>query len=194
MKGVALAFLRLDYQTSVLEDPKLAPLDYRQFALRRIPSNPPDTPLLASRLSPLGSSSPTTAIVLLILAGLAKNDWQENSGVRIPGEYITSLRDAVGLALKNDPLVEHDGRKMGGDEMLFGRVGLLWALLNIRAHRFEQETQRALSPLLETIPELIQVIIDAGKQGSKEYIQKHGNDAAHPLMYAWIEGYYCFGA
>jgi hypothetical protein len=31
-----------------------------------------------------------------------------------------------------------------------------------------------LSPVLEAIPELIRVIVDAGRQGSKEYTEKNG--------------------
>jgi hypothetical protein len=135
-----------------------------------------------------------TAITLRILADLAKRDWQDNAGATISEEDLNCLRDAVQLALKNGPLVTHDGRNMGGDEMLYGRSGLLWLLLNIRAHRFNQETQESLKPVLETIPELIRVIVDAGKEGSKDYIEKNGDKNAHPLMYAWMEGHYCFGA
>ncbi|CAG7976112.1 unnamed protein product [Penicillium nalgiovense] len=192
--GIALAFLRLDYQSSVLEDPKATTLDYRRYALQRIPSSLPDTPLLASRLSPIGSSSPVTAVTLRVLGTLANNDWQDSANVSIAREDITCLHQATQWALKNEPLVAHDGRKMGGDEVLFGRSGLLWFLLNVRAHRFDQETQELLSPVLEAIPELVRVIVDAGQQGSKEYTEKNGANDAHPLMYAWMEGHYCFGA
>ncbi|KAJ5130828.1 uncharacterized protein N7515_006867 [Penicillium bovifimosum] len=192
--GIALAFLRLDYQSSVLEDSTAASPDYRRYALQRIPSSLPDAPLLASRLSPIGSSSPMTAVTLRILATLAKQDWQSGSNVGVVGEDISCLHDAVQLALKNEPIVPHDGRKMGGDEMLFGRAGLLWTLLNIRAHQFDQRTQHALSPVLEAIPELIRVIVDAGQQGSRAYIEKNGEENAHPLMYVWMEGYFGFGA
>ncbi|CAG7927949.1 unnamed protein product [Penicillium olsonii] len=192
--GIALAFLRLDYQSSVLQDATVTSPNYRQFALQRIPSSPPDAELLASRLSPLGSSSPITAIMMRILANVAKNDWQDNAQINITEDDIACLDDAVQVALTNDPLVAHDDRKMGGDEILFGRAGLLWALVNIRAHRFDQVGQKALSPMLQKIPELVRVIVDAGKQGSKEYIEKNGAQGAHPLMYAWMEGHYCFGA
>lgn len=192
--GIALAFLRLDYQSSVLKDHKAASLDYRCYALQRIPSSLPDTPLLASRLSPVGSSSPITAIALRILATFSKNDWQGGDNVSIAREDITCLHEAMQCALSNEPLVTHDGRKMGGDEMLFGRAGLLWTLLNVRAHNFDQETRGFLSPVLGAIPELIRVIVDAGRQGSKEYTEKNGAQDAHPLMYAWMEGHYCFGA
>lgn len=178
----------------MLKDHQAASLDYRCYALQRVPSSLPDTPLLASRLSPVGSSSPITAITLRILATFAKNDWQGGANISIAREDITCLHEAMQCALSNEPLVTHDGRKMGGDEMLFGRAGLLWALLNIRAHSFDQETQGFLSSVLGAIPELIRVIIDAGRQGSKEYTEKNGAQDAHPLMYAWMEGHYCFGA
>lgn len=193
-QGIALAFLRLDYQSPVLEDSTAVSPDYRHLSLQRIPPSLPDTPLLASRLSPIGSSSPITAVTLRILSALAKKNWESGTNINIEKEDIACLQEAVQLALKNEPLVAHDGRKMGGDEMLFGRAGLLWTLLNIRAHGFSQETQEAISPVLESIPELIRVIVDAGQQGSRDYIEKNGSQDAHPLMYVWMEGHYCFGA
>ncbi|OQD83936.1 hypothetical protein PENANT_c014G09521 [Penicillium antarcticum] len=185
--GIALTFLRLDYQTSVLGDTKETSLDYRQLGLQQVPSGLPEAPLLPSRLSAIGSSSPVTAITLRILAALAKDNWG-NGKANIAVEDISCLLDAVQIALKNEPLVAHDGRKMGGDEILFGRAGLLWTLLNIRAHTFDEKTQTALTPVLGKIPDIIRVIIDAGRQGSKSYINKNGDQEAHPLMVHGITG------
>jgi hypothetical protein len=135
-----------------------------------------------------------TAVTLRILSVVANTNWQTDAKPSLSQEDINCLDDATNLALKNGPLVSHDDRNMGGDEMLYGRAGLLWALLNVRAHQFDDETQKALSPVLNKIPELLRVIINAGRQGSKDYIQKNGGQDAHPLMYAWMEGHYCFGA
>ncbi|KAJ5908920.1 hypothetical protein N7495_001602 [Penicillium taxi] len=192
--GIALAFLRLDYQSSVLEGEKGSSRDYRHLALQRVPPGIPDIPLLPSRLSPMGSSSPVTAVVLRMLAAVARNRGEDDLNTRLSQHDITCLHDATSLALKNGPIVPHNGRNMGGDEILFGRAGLLWTLINIRAHQFDEETQRSLTPVLDLIPELVRVIIDAGRQGSKDYAEKNGSDDAHPLMYAWVEGYYGFGA
>ncbi|KAJ5748208.1 uncharacterized protein N7511_009904 [Penicillium nucicola] len=191
--GVALAFLRLDYQSSMLGNTDEASPDFRQLGLQQVPSVLPETPLLPSRLSAIGSSSPVTAITLRVLAALSEVNW-ENGKANIAVEDISCLLDAVQMALKNEPLVTHDGRKMGGDEILFGRAGLLWTLLNIRAHTFDEHTQKALTPVLGKVPELIRVIIDAGRQGSKSYVEKNGNQEAHELMYSWMEDHYCFGA
>ena len=168
--------------------------DYRQCALLRTPSEFPDTPLRASRLSPAGSFSPLTGVVLRILASAAETNWNKNAKLGIPLEDITCLLDSINLALRNGPLVAHDDHIMGGDDMLYGRAGLLWALLNIRSHQYDQETESALSPVMEAIPDLIRAIIDAGRQGSKDYVEKHGEHDAHPLMYTWIPGHYFFGA
>lgn len=168
--------------------------DYLQHALQRIPAGLPDIALRPSRLSPAGSFSPVTAVALRILSAVANSNWETDVKPILSQEEITCLDDATNLALKNGPLVPHDGRNMGGDEMLYGRGGLLWALLNVRAHQFRDETQKALSPVLEKIPDLLDVIIDAGRQGSNDFIQKNGDQDAHPLMYAWMEGHYCFGA
>jgi len=178
----------------VLVDGSKQSPDYRAFALQRIPSGFPDCPLLPSRLSPAGSFSPIAAASLHVLSTVAKAHWKTESKPSLSAEDINLLQDAAKLALENGHLVPHDDRKMGGDEMLYGRAGLLWTLLNIRSHEFDEATQEALSPVFATIPGLVDVIVDAGRQGAKEYTAEHGDSDAHPLMYPWMEGRYCFGA
>lgn len=194
MVGIALAFLRLDYQSSVLADDDLASPNYRQYAFQRIPADFPDTPLRPSRLSAMGSLSPLVGVSLRILAAVAKTNWGPCARVNLAQEDIACLHDAMNLALKNGPVVPHDGQNMGGDDMLYGRAGLLWILLNVRAHQFNEETQNALAPVMAKVPDLVSAIVDAGRQGSKDYIEKHGSQDAHPLMYVWLEGHYFFGA
>ncbi|KAJ5911447.1 uncharacterized protein N7473_000750 [Penicillium subrubescens] len=192
--GVALAFLRLDYQSSVLANQKATSSEFRQYALQRIPSGLPDMPLLPSRLSPAGSLSPMTAVTLHILSAVAESNWGSEAKPSLTPENITCLHDAVNLALNNEAIVPHGEHRMGGDEMLYGRAGLLWLLLNVRAHRFNDKTEAALASVLDMVPQLVRVIVEAGREGSKDYVQKHGKKEAHPLMYAWMEGHYGFGA
>jgi hypothetical protein len=151
-------------------------------------------PLLPSRLSPAGSFSPITAVSLHILSAVAETNWGADSKPSLSPEIITCLQDAVNQALKNGFIVPHGEHRMGGDEMIFGRAGLLWLLLNVRVHHFSEKTQTALAPVLNMIPKLIRVIIEAGREGSKDFMQKHGEKDAHPLMYVWMEGHYAFGA
>lgn len=135
-----------------------------------------------------------TAVTLHILSAVAENNWGSDVRPSLSPELITYLQDAVNFALKNEAIVPHGEHRMGGDEMLYGRAGLLWLLLNVRVHRFSDDTETALSPLLDMVPRLIRVIIEAGREGSKDYEQKHGEKDTHPLMYAWMEGHYAFGA
>lgn len=192
--GVALAFLRLDYQSPVLEDETTPSPDYRQHAFQRIPEGLPDFPLRADKLSPAGSFCPVMPVILRTLATVARSNWQHDAMLSLPREDIAILHNATSQALKNGPILPQADGAVGGEDMLYGRAGLLWVLLNIRAHRYDEETRSALSPVLGLIPDLVRVIIEAGQHGSKEFTQKHGAQDAHPLMYPWKEGHYFFGA
>lgn len=192
--GVALAFLRLNYQSPVLFGQNSNPSEFLEYALKRVPSGLPDMPLIPSRLSPAGSFSPLAAASLQIFATVAKNGWGAGETPKISAELINCLRDATDLALQNSWIVPHGDHRMGGDEILYGRAGLLWLLLNVRTHQYHEENRELLLPVIAKIPQLIRVIVDAGRHGSKDFIQNHGREHAHPLMYAWMEGHYGFGA
>ncbi|KAJ5477083.1 hypothetical protein N7539_007227 [Penicillium diatomitis] len=192
--GISLAFLRLDYQNPVLSSGNATASSFLKDALARIPCGLPDVPLIPSRLSPAGSFSPLAAVTLRILAEVAKSGWGAGERPSIAPELIKCLEDAVNLALENPWILPHGEHRMGGDEILYGRAGLLWLLLNVRAHQYDESTTKLLSPVLAKLPNLIGVIIDAGREGSKHYRQEHSDEDAHPLMYAWMEGHYGFGA
>ena len=186
--GTALAFLRLDRQAaSLAKDDEANPPDFRKYADERIFPDGPGLPLLPSRLSPLGSLSPIPAAVLRIVTAPSSNS-------SVSKDDIQSFHEAVGVALKNGHIVPHAGDNLGGDEILYGRAGLLWSILNIRAHKFDEETQKSLDPLYEAIPKLVDVIIDGGRQGAKDCAKQYGEKDTLPLMYMWMEGYYCLGA
>jgi hypothetical protein len=69
---------------------------------------------------------------------VAETNWGVDSKPSLSPEIITCLQDAVNQALKNGFIVSHGEHRMGGDEMLFGRAGLLWLLLNVRVHQFSE--------------------------------------------------------
>lgn len=185
--GITLAFLRLAHQAASLKkDDEPSPPDFRKDANERIHSGP-ELPLIPSRLSPLGSLSPIPAAVLRILAAATPNS-------TVSKDDIQCLHQAADLALKNGHIVPHNGENLGGDEILYGRAGLLWSILNIRAHKFDGDTEKALSPLYESIPRLVDVIIEGGRQGARDCAKLYGDKDTVPLMYMWMEGYYCLGA
>ncbi|KAH8422845.1 lanthionine synthetase C family protein [Aspergillus melleus] len=184
--GIALAFLRLDRQRELIAVQGDSPTDFGRIVQERIPSQGPKVKLQPGRLSPVGSSSPLTAVVMRILAAASY-------GQKVNADDIELLQDAVNVALQNGPIVPHGGRMMGGDEVLFGRAGLLWAVLNIREHTFDEQTMAFLQPVFDTVPALIDAIVDAGRLGRKAYIDKHGSEGALPLMWTWMEGHYGLG-
>lgn len=124
--GVALAFLRLDYQSAVLENDSMPSPDYRQHAFQRIPEGLPNFPLRADKLSPAGSFCPVTPVVLRTLVAVARANWQPDAVLSLPREDIAILHDAVSQALKNGPILPQVDGAVGGEDMLYGRAGLLW--------------------------------------------------------------------
>jgi len=192
-------FLRLERQAHALSevDPVSGefnpPLpDFRALMKYHLNPQPLELKLQPGRPSPLCSPS-LGASVLRILAAPNKSDSSAvNPNTNIKFD-ITTLHEAVQFAINQEPTVTRNGHSMGGDEVLYGRAGLLWALANIDGHDVDTETGRALQPVLELKLKLRNAIIDAGKRGLEEYEKVHG-ETEWPLMWPWIDGYYGLGA
>lgn len=116
-----------------------------------------------------------------------------------------NLKGAIEQALTQNRTVEMRGHEMGGDEVLYGRAGLLWGLLEISKQRFwtqklgldmiaADDEPDFISIVNESIPKLAAIIMQAGKEGAEVYKQKHGHGGAMPLMWSWIDDYYGLGA
>lgn len=183
-------FLRLDQQAKVLAEKGTPVPDFREIVNVRTLSFDPSMPLVSGRLSPVGSSCPLTAVLLRILSAATVG----TGGADISKDDTRCLSDAVRIALSNGHMVSHGGRVMGCDELMYGRSGLLWAILNIRVHKFSEETAKDLIPVFESVLRLVDVMIDAGRQGSKDYIKMYGTKGSLPLMWVWTEGSYYLGA
>jgi hypothetical protein len=190
-------FLRLESQAKYIhdgDDPSL--LDFRTLAYKYLNRNPVELQLAPGRPTPLCHPS-LGAIVLRILAipvGTSASEEQIQGLNTHLKEDIAALREAVKIAIHQNLTVERHGHAMGGDEALLGRAGLLWALLNIRHHVYNEDIRAALKPVLELITELVGAIIEAGKLGAAEYVKKHGDVGAYPLMWPWLDDYYGLGA
>lgn len=142
---------------------------------------------MPGRLSPLGSRSPLAATVMRVLAAA-------KLGHAVSDTDVDTLRDAVAIALKHGHVIPQADQNMGGDEFLYGRAGLLWSILNIRVLSLDEKSTEALKPAFESVPHLIKVIIEAGCQGHRDYVQAYGNTDALPLMWTWKESRYGLGA
>lgn len=182
--GIALTFLRLDYQKAYLEDYDDAPLpDLRAGAIARINSDLSRLDLQPGRPSPL-ESTPLGATVLRVLAGT----WGE--------EDPDVISDAIDFAIEQPRCVEFRGHLMGTDEILYGRSGLLWALLEISKRcSTNQQTQNSFASVIQQIPRLVNVMLEAGKQGAEANRAKDTqSEDVWPLMWSWIDGWHSLGA
>jgi hypothetical protein len=107
---------------------------------------------------------------------------------------VDDLRDAVAVALKHGHIVSGGNQNMGGDEVLYGRAGLLWSILNMRVLSLDEKSTEGLKPVFESVPQLIKVIVEAGRQGHRDYVEAYGNTDALPLMWPYKENRYGLGA
>lgn len=121
---------------------------------------------VAGRLSPIGSTTGPAVVELLQQMHSKKFDKD------ITMKAITTLRHAVKEATE----VDDDG----GDEVLYGRAGLLWALLNLRKEKAERNVAWIPDDILgdDLISYIVMAILEAGRRGK-------GKFGVEGLMWEW---------
>ena len=148
------------------------------------------------RISPIGSSSLSTLIVRILAA------CQDPSRRPIPGDDIRALKSVVQRALDLEHVTvgsSASGERSGVDEVLYGRAGLLWAVLSISGYvgngdgDGDGELWRALRPVCEAVPRLVDSIVDAGKRGARDFVAVYGEKDAFPLMWLYKDERYSLG-
>ncbi|KAK2750338.1 hypothetical protein FQN57_003818 [Myotisia sp. PD_48] len=186
--GVAIMAIRIIHQVQYLSTDRASPetLTSEAQKIANIRVNP-HAPLLEprdlERPSPLGSKS-LGAIIVRILAALAKLPSHLGTGShQLDMRDIASLCDVASFACEQTFV-------LGNDEVLYGRAGLLQAILKIRAMPLDQETISKFLPLFEKIPNIVNAIIQAGKIGATDFINRYGEEEAMPLMWPWHDKYY----
>ncbi|KIV99957.1 uncharacterized protein PV09_08470 [Verruconis gallopava] len=186
--GEAYAFLWLDYQSrdshktgdatgatapNLLQDARLR-IDM-SIGLSTRDVNP-------GRPSPITSST-IGALVLRVLSG----QWQEQD----PKNLLAVLE----IAVAQGPTFRFLDRPMGVDELVYGRAGLLWAILEIWKRCPDQETQSAFAPVFQSVHRLVRAIVDAGHAGAKAYRDRAAKESSvdMPLMWPWFDDFYALG-
>jgi len=155
----------------------------------KIPSLPLD--FKSGRTSVLGSTALGAVFVRFLLG---KPEVQDSD----------ALRTAIDQALALGRTSTLRGHEMGVDEVLYGRTGLLWALLQIDKADGEGQTRWEDDESLSTkksildisrvgIPKLCGVITQAGRDGATDFVKQHGSEDAMPLMWSWIDTFYSLG-
>lgn len=154
----------------------------------KIPSFPLD--LKSGRTSALGSTA-LGAILARFLFG--EPEVQDAD----------TLQAAIDQALALERTSTFRGHEMGVDEVLYGRAGLLWALLQMDKAdgegqvRWKEEVLSTKKSVLDivhvNIPKLCRTIIQAGLEGAADFVKQHGSEDAMPLMWSWIDKFYSLG-
>jgi len=93
---------------------------------------------------------------------------------------MVTLENAVTNAIQSDA--------DGGDEVLYGRAGLLWGLLNFQALRKKQRENGSATEYVDRedlVAGLVGKIIDAGRRGRKKYQEATDQRVDKVLMWEW---------
>jgi hypothetical protein len=80
---------------------------------------------------------------------------------------------------------------MGVDEVLAGRAGLLWSLLELKRRRVSVDCDQFLAT---AVPKLADAIIREGEEAAREFEQRRRDNGEHfPLLWRWIDEYHSLG-
>lgn len=185
--GIVLAFLRLERQKDVLGETNLP--DFGNLANERvIPADDVKLPP-PGYMSPVGSS--LGPLVVRVLAAL------EHPGQSVLQNDINMLNTAVQRSLGHGYVVSSSSEDhiRGVDEVLYGRAGLLWAVVNFRHHcrALDKETKANVKFLFDAIPKLVEAIIDGGIRGARDYVKNYGEKGALSLMWVYKDERYSLG-
>ncbi|KAG8906719.1 hypothetical protein FRB99_006317 [Tulasnella sp. 403] len=183
--GIALMYMRLAAQAKALALPTELKASFPSRILSHIPESISTTHNPeAGYLSPLDTKLGPALLVILY-------------ELRFPGTYhdiiwtraVTMLKTAVNVAAT-------DGRS-GGDEVLYGRAGLLWGMLNLKECLDEslgdEKKRKELGKIVneDTVGYVVDVIIEVGKFCAKEYKKAHSDGVPPPpLVWPWHDSYY----
>ncbi|KAL5476793.1 hypothetical protein ACEPAI_2979 [Sanghuangporus weigelae] len=191
--GIALMFLRLSVQL------KAAGLgDYLKKDIQaQIPSIVTELlpPLKAYQLRPGHLSpldSPVGSAAVYVLSTLDRATSFDSSSVNTTDDKDWA---AAIQTLGNAATTATEDQSLGGDEVLYGRAGLLWAMLNLQTwvgargapSRMEKDIAQVVNA--RTVEQVIERIIEAGKLGARWYGRNYGEEPL-PLMWPWHDGFY----
>ena len=190
--GIVLSLLRLERQRLSIQPQ--ADQDYFHLASDLIIQTPTDIELVDGRLSALASNIGPS--FMRVLAYCEQLNLRPEAELHPDPEDFRLFNQAVERATLHGPIYTFKGFSLGGDELIFGRAGLLWALLTLKKHVTEasRPITAHVNTALKSIPKLVDAIIAGGKQGSQDFIKLYGPKDALPLLWQWMEGYYALGA
>lgn len=190
-QGIALAFLAAQHQADGIINDKQPAIELGTKtglvaeAKSRVDTR---TNVLKLDISPPRPSPITSPFLGSLILRVLTRQWRE--------EDPRNLLAVMEIAIAQQPTFVQRDHQMGVDEVLYGRAGLLWAVLEIWKHCPDQDTQNAFAPVFQSIHKLVASIISAGRAGAR----LHHDTAAKnervdmPLMWSWFDHYFSLGA
>ena len=79
---------------------------------------------------------------------------------------------------------------MGVDEVLCGRAGLLWALLELQ----RRQPDGLEGELGDMVRDLVKAVLSAGREGAEDFKREHPDSEKWPFAWPWLNGFLGFGA
>ncbi len=106
-------------------------------------------------------------------------------------------QDAAFSTLRRAVATATEGRGTVDDEILYGRAGLLWAMLNLKAwlksgtgvEQARMQDQRDVAGD-EVVASVVSKIIETGKISAEEFKADHSDQPCPPLLWLWHGKYY----
>lgn len=175
-------YMRLELQSGALDLPPELQKSLSSYAVSHLPRRLSHHEARAGHISPLDSH--IGPAIVIILHELHHPSTFDDSVWRAA---LTTLKGAVEIATKDE--------RIGGDEVLYGRAGLLWGMLNILKcvddEMGEQSRWSDIGVVVETatIEKIAQKLIQVGELGAKMY-REHHDPSGPPLIWMWHDKCY----
>ncbi|KAA8902241.1 hypothetical protein FN846DRAFT_955672 [Sphaerosporella brunnea] len=165
--GIALAYIRLAHQLPELEVAE--GFDYPKLVQKHLSLHHRHAPH-AGKLSPIGSVTGAALVAAhhqLLSLGDDAEEWEK---------AMVTLGSAVQAACESD--------EVGGDEVLYGRAGLLWAIMNFqKLGGRAEEGVKQWGP--DIVPTIVRKIIESGTKRTLQYMEATGDHNEGVLMWEW---------
>lgn len=175
-------YMRLHIQAGALDLPPDVRDSLTSYAVSHLPRRLSHHEPRAGHISPLDSHIGPAILIIL-------------HELRRPTSFDDSIWNAAVSTFKGAVEIASTDERIGGDEVLYGRAGLLWGMLNvlkcIDAEMGERQRWAEISGIVEesTIEKVVRKIIQVGELGAKIY-RDHHDKSGPPLIWMWHDKCY----
>ena len=205
--GLAAMYLRLQFHSKAVQLPPELTSGFDE-TIRKLIHLPYEIEISSRRLSPIETEVGAAVLEIMRQLSLENSTSTSRLADRDQLRWVNALRILKGNI---NAALEHDRhiRSGGGCEVLYGRAGLLWTLINLRrlcddAHLGTSRRRgsgggrrsvmlRKLAEYVrdEVLQVLVDMIVSAGKKGAEMYEEQYGErPVGMRLIWNWHDAWY----